>query len=82
MQYPRRRIYFRSHDYRHTIATAFYDTEVPIQSIRDYLGHDYEEMTRRYVDFMPKKIEKANEEYFKKGSLASCIRKGVNDSGE
>jgi len=73
---------FRSHDYRHTIATAFYDTEVPIQSIRDYLGHDYEEMTRRYVDFMPKKIEKANEEYFKKGSLASCIRKGVNDSGE
>jgi len=39
-------------------------------------------MTRRYVDFMPKKIEKANEEYFKKGSLASCIRKGVNDSGE
>lgn len=73
---------FRSHDYRHTIATAFYDTGVPIQSIRDYLGHDYEEMTRQYVDFMPKKIEKANEEYFKKGSLASCLRKGVNDNGE
>lgn len=73
---------FRSHDYRHTIATAFYDTGVPIQSIRDYLGHDYEEMTRQYVDFMPKKIEKANEEYFKKGSLASYIRKGVNDSGK
>lgn len=45
---------FRSHDYRHTIATAFYDTGVPIQSIRDYLGHDYEEMTRQYVDFMPR----------------------------
>ncbi len=73
---------FRSHDYRHTIATAFYDTGVPIQSIRDYLGHDYEEMTRQYVDFMPKKIEKASEEYFKRGSLASCIRKGVNDNGE
>lgn len=73
---------FRSHDYRHTIATAFYDTGVPIQSIRDYLGHDYEEMIRQYVDFMPKKIEKANEEYFKKGSLASCIRKGVNGNGE
>lgn len=73
---------FRSHDYRHTIATAFYDTGVPIQSIRDYLGHDYEEMTRQYVDFMPKKIEKANEEYFKKGSLASCLRKGVKDNGE
>ncbi len=72
---------FRSHDYRHTIATAFYDTGVPIQSIRDYLGHDYEEMTRQYVDYMPKKIEKASEEYFKKGSLASCLRKGVKDSG-
>lgn len=36
---------FKSHDYRHTIATHFYDTGVPIQSIRDYLGHDYEEMT-------------------------------------
>ena len=72
---------FRSHDYRHTVATAFYDTRVPIQSIRDYLGHEYEEMTRQYVDYMPKKIEKASEEYFKKGSLARCIRKGVNDSG-
>ena len=72
---------FRSHDYRHTIATEFYDTGVPIQSIRDYLGHDYEEMTRQYVDYMPKKIEKASEEYFKKGSLASCLRKGVKDSG-
>ncbi len=72
---------FRSHDYRHTIATAFYDTGVPIQSIRDYLGHDYEEMTRQYVDFMPKKIEKANEEYFKKKSLASCLGKGVKESG-
>lgn len=33
-----------------------YDDEVPFQSIRDYLGHDYEEMTQQYVDFMPKKI--------------------------
>lgn len=54
-----------------------YDDEVPFQSIRDYLGHDYEEMTQQYVDFMPKKISAANQEFFKKGenSLASGIKK-------
>ena len=45
---------FRSHDYRHTIATCFYDSGVSLQSIRDYLGHDYEEMTEQYIDYMPK----------------------------
>lgn len=72
---------FKSHDYRHTVATTFYEMGVPIQSIRDYLGHDYEEMTRQYVDYMPKKIEKANEEFFKKKSLASYLREGVNNNG-
>lgn len=67
---------FKSHDFRHTIATYFYDTGVPLQSIRDYLGHDYEEMTQQYVDFMPKKIDKASQEYFSQHSLASCLRKG------
>lgn len=68
---------FKSHDFRHTIATLLYDDEVPLQSIRDYLGHDYEEMTQQYVDFMPKKISAANQEFFKKGenSLASGIKK-------
>lgn len=73
---------FKSHDYRHTIATYFYDTGVSLQSVRDYLGHDYEEMTQQYVDFMPKKIDKANEEYFSQHSLASCLRKGVNKNGK
>jgi len=72
---------FRSHDYRHSIATTFYDAGVPIQSIRDYLGHDYEEMTLQYVDYIPKKIEKASEEYFTKGSLAKYIGKGVKKNG-
>ena len=62
---------FKSHDYRHTIATYFYDTGVSLQSIRDYLGHDYEEMTEQYIDYMPKKIEKASEEYFSRHSLAA-----------
>ena len=68
---------FKSHDFRHTIATLLYDDEVPLQSIRDYLGHDYEEMTQQYVDFMPKKISAANQKFFKKGenSLASGIKK-------
>ena len=73
---------FKSHDYRHTVATYFYDTGVSLQSVRDYLGHDYEEMTQQYVDYMPKKIDKASEEYFSQHSLASCLRKGVNKNGK
>lgn len=66
---------FKSHDYRHTLATRFYDDGVSMQTIRDYLGHVTENMTKQYVDFMPKKIAKANDEYFKKpgNSLASVI---------
>lgn len=68
---------FKSHDYRHTVATMYYDNNVSIQSVRDYLGHDYEEMTRQYIDYMPKKIAKANEEYFsqKENSLAVGIKR-------
>ncbi len=74
---------FRSHDYRHGIATLFYDSGVSLQGVRDYLGHVYEEMTQQYVDYMPRKIEKANEKYFKEhGSLAAGlkIRKGGSGS--
>lgn len=68
---------FKSHDYRHNVATTYYDNEVSIQSVRDYLGHDYEEMTRQYIDYMPQKISKANEEYFKQEEhrLASGIKR-------
>ena len=72
---------FKSHDYRHTIATYFYDTGVPLQSIRDYLGHDYEEMTEQYIDYMPKKIEKASEEYFSRHSLAACMKRCEKTDG-
>lgn len=69
---------FQSHDYRHTVATIFYDSGVSLQSIRDYLGHLYDEMTRQYIDYMPKKVEQANTEYFlKKGNdLAARLKKG------
>ena len=74
---------FRSHDYRHTVATSFYDAGVSIQGVRDYLGHEYEEMTRQYIDYMPKKIDQAGEEYFRKHeSLATAIlRKGEKENG-
>lgn len=67
---------FKTHDYRHTLATQLYDKDVSIQTIRDYLGHFSEEMTKQYVDFMPKRIEKANDIYFKKpeSDLASTIK--------
>lgn len=36
---------FRSHDYRHNVATEFYDNGVPLSSVRDYHGYTYDEMT-------------------------------------
>ncbi|MDO4276631.1 MAG: site-specific integrase [Eubacteriales bacterium] len=66
---------FRSHDYRHTLATKFYDDGVSIQTIRDYLGHVTENMTKQYLDYMPQKIAKANDTYFEKteNNLASTF---------
>lgn len=69
---------FRCHDYRHTVATDFYEAGVSIQSVRDYLGHAYEEMTQQYLDYMPKKIDKANTEYFSQhpSLAAGLLKKG------
>ena len=75
---------FKCHDYRHTLATRFYDAGVPLQTIRDYLGHVYEEMTQQYVDYMPRKIDKASAEYFgRHGSLAAGLlkKKGGTENG-
>ena len=41
---------FQSHDYRHTVATMFYDSHVSLQSIRDYLGHTYQMLGTRISD--------------------------------
>ena len=73
---------FKSHDYRHTIATRFYDDGVPLQTIRDYLGHIYEEMTRQYIDYMPRKVDKASTEYFDRhSSLAAGLLKKNEGNG-
>lgn len=42
---------FKSHDYRHTVATNFYEHGVSIQSIRDYLGHTFEKMTMKAMGY-------------------------------
>ena len=47
-----------------TLASSFYGEGVSIQTIRDYLGHNNENMTKQYIDYMPKRIEQANKEYF------------------
>lgn len=70
---------FKSHDYRHTVATTFYEHGVSIQSIRDYLGHNWQEMTMQYIDYMPKQIAKHNDAYFEEegNSLLSCMEEGL-----
>ena len=55
---------FKSHDYRHLVATKLHKSGTSIQTIRDYLGHREEDMTKQYIDFVPEEIDIANEEYF------------------
>lgn len=64
---------FRSHDYRHTIATKFFDSGVSIQTIRDYLGHRNDDMTKQYIDYAKEKIEEANTAYFKETQHRLCL---------
>lgn len=66
---------FRSHDYRHNVATEFYDNGVPLSSVRDYHGHTYDEMTLQYVDHMPERVEKAAKAVFEnpENNLASVF---------
>lgn len=69
---------FKSHDYRHTVATFLYAHGASIQAARDYLGHENEQMTLQYLDYMPTKIRNANEEYFgvPENNLAASLKKG------
>lgn len=57
--------HFRSHGYRHTLATELYMDGLNIQCIREYLGHAHEDMTKQYIDHLYNEIDKQNEEYFK-----------------
>ena len=69
---------FRSHDFRHGVATQLYNNGTSLQSVRDYLGHEYDEMTLQYVDYMPKRLDKENETFFDLpgNSLAGYLKEG------
>lgn len=59
-------IKFESHAFRHNIATDFYDAGVPVPVIRDYHGHRDEEMTKQYIDEMPRKVGQAAKAFFER----------------
>lgn len=56
---------FKSHDFRHTVSTYLYSHGASIEVIRDYLGHKDSSMTKKYLDYIPNMIDRANEDYFK-----------------
>ena len=73
---------FKAHDYRHTVATMFYENGVSIQSIRDYLGHETEEMTEQYIDHIPQMIAWKNEEFFGKKENILWTRRRIDGKRE
>lgn len=73
---------FRTHDYRHTLATQLFDDRVSLQTIRDYLGHYSEEMTKQYVDYMPQKVIEANQELYNKPGKSMGTMIKVKKRGE
>ena len=62
-------------DFRHTVATRLYDGGASIEVIRDYLGHRESDMTKQYLDYMPKRIDAANETYFQ--SMPAALTAGT-----
>lgn len=56
---------FKSHDFRHTLATQLYNQGASVQVIRDFLGHKSDEMTKQYIDFIPRQIEEKSRSLFK-----------------
>ncbi|NLD19172.1 MAG: tyrosine-type recombinase/integrase [Clostridiales bacterium] len=72
---------FKAHDFRHTIATLLYSNEVSVQVIRDFLGHKSDEMTKEYIDYIPKKIEAETKKYHenKKKKLTDAIGEAYHE---
>ena len=62
-------IHFKSHDYRHTIATDLHTSGVPIAATRAFLGHTTEEMTKQYIDHLQGHIDVLQDEYLKENKL-------------
>lgn len=70
---------FKAHDFRYTIGTSLNkDYNVSIEAIREFLGHNSNDMTKQYIDFVPEMLDSANENYFSKeeNKLATYIKKG------
>lgn len=55
---------FRSHAFRHTMATDLYTDGAPLQTIREYLGHSNVNMTKQYIDHLPNQLDAKSMEFF------------------
>ncbi len=66
-------IQFKSHDYRHTIATDLHNSGASLSATRAFLGHTRDDMTKHYIDHLPGRIEKMQDEYFKENTLDETI---------
>ncbi|MBP5607124.1 MAG: site-specific integrase [Lachnospiraceae bacterium] len=62
-------IHFKSHDYRHTIATDLHLSGAPIAATRAFLGHKKEDMTKQYVDHLQGEIDELQDQYLKETDL-------------
>ncbi len=62
-------ISFKSHDYRHTIATDLHMSGASIGTTRAFLGHTRDDMTKQYIDHLPGVIDQKQDEYFKENKL-------------
>ena len=58
-------IKFKSHDYRHTMATNLHNSGAAIATTRAFLGHTRDDMTKQYIDHLPGHIELMQDKYFK-----------------
>lgn len=72
---------FKSHDFRHTVATFLYTNGASIEVVRDYIGHKESDMTKKYLDYMSDIIDADNEEYFKENKLIQ-IKEGMAKHGK
>ena len=66
-------IAFKSHDFRHTIATDIHMSGAPIQTTRAFLGHVSEDMTKQYIDHLPGHIEMLQDKYFKENAYENDV---------
>ena len=74
---------FKSHDFRHTVASFLYSNGASIEVVRDYLGHKESDMTKNYLDYIPDLLDAENELYFseKGNELAKIVLKGLKKHG-